>query len=243
MRLVVADDSMLLREGLARLLADAGFDVVGKAENAPELLRRVELTRPDVAIVDIKMPPTHTDEGIVAAQEIRRAHPQVGVLVLSQYLESRYAMRLLEEAPDAGRLPAQGARLGHRRARRRAPADRRGRVRHRPDDRLAAREAPARAGPARRADRARARGARPDGRGTLERRHLPGALPQPEDGRGPRAPDLPEARACSSRPTTTAACWPCSRTCAPGCRASPPRPTREVRLAGLLIALKVGALH
>jgi serine/threonine-protein kinase len=100
MRLVVADDSMLLREGLARLLTDAGFDVVGKAEDAPGLLRRVELTRPDVAIVDIKMPPTHTDEGIAAAQEIRQAHPQVGVLVLSQYLESRYAMRLLEEAPD-----------------------------------------------------------------------------------------------------------------------------------------------
>ena len=100
MRLVVADDSMLLREGLVRLLADAGFDVVGKAENAVELLRRVELTRPDVAIVDIKMPPTHTDEGIAAAQEIRRAHPQVGVLVLSQYLESRYAMRLLEEHPE-----------------------------------------------------------------------------------------------------------------------------------------------
>jgi DNA-binding NarL/FixJ family response regulator len=100
MRLILADDSMLLREGLARLLADAGFDVVGKAENAPELLRRVELTRPDIAIVDIKMPPTHTDEGIVAAQEIRRAHPTVGVLVLSQYLESRYAMRLLEEVPE-----------------------------------------------------------------------------------------------------------------------------------------------
>jgi DNA-binding NarL/FixJ family response regulator len=100
MRLVVADDSMLLREGLARLLGDAGFDVVGKAEDAPGLLRRVELTRPDVAIVDIRMPPTYTDEGIVAAQEIRRAHPQVGVLVLSQYVESRYAMRLLEDAPD-----------------------------------------------------------------------------------------------------------------------------------------------
>ena len=100
MRVVVADDSMLLREGLARLLSEADFDVVGKAENAPELLRRVELTRPDVAIVDIKMPPTHTDEGIAAAQEIRRTHPQVGVLVLSQYLESSYAMRLFEEAPD-----------------------------------------------------------------------------------------------------------------------------------------------
>lgn len=100
MRVVVADDSMLVREGLARLLADAGFAVVGKAESAPELLRRVELTRPDVAIVDIKMPPTHTDEGVAAAQEIRRSHPTVGVLVLSQYLESRYALRLLEEAPE-----------------------------------------------------------------------------------------------------------------------------------------------
>jgi len=94
---VIADDETLLREGLARLLVEAGFDVVGKAATADELLRRVELTRPDLAIVDIRMPPTHTDEGLVAAQEIRRSHPQVGVLVLSHYVESRYAMRLLEE--------------------------------------------------------------------------------------------------------------------------------------------------
>ena len=100
MRVVVADDSMLLREGLARLLVDAGFDVVGKAGDPDQLLATVRQTRPQVAIVDIKMPPTHTDEGIAAAQEIRRTHPEVGVLVLSQYLESRYAMRLLEEAPE-----------------------------------------------------------------------------------------------------------------------------------------------
>ena len=100
MRLVIADDAMLVREGLARLLAEAGFDVVGTADNASELMRQVERTRPDVAIVDIKMPPTHTDEGIAAAQAIRRDHPTIGVLVLSQYLESRYAMRLLEEAPE-----------------------------------------------------------------------------------------------------------------------------------------------
>jgi serine/threonine-protein kinase len=99
-RLVVADDSVLVREGLARLLADAGFEVVGTAEDAEGLLRRVELRRPDVAIVDIKMPPTHTDEGLAAAQAIRAAYPAVGVLVLSQYLESRYATRLLEEAPE-----------------------------------------------------------------------------------------------------------------------------------------------
>ena len=100
MRIVIADDEMLLREGLARLLTDAGFDVVGKATDGPELLRAVRLTDPDVAIVDIKMPPTHTDEGLVAAREIRSSHPGVGVLVLSHYLESVYAMRLLEEHPE-----------------------------------------------------------------------------------------------------------------------------------------------
>ena len=100
MRVVIADDSMLVREGLARLLADAGCEIVGTTENAAQLLNAVEVTRPDVAIVDIKMPPTHTDEGIIAAREIRRTHPTIGVLVLSQYLESEYAMRLLTEIPE-----------------------------------------------------------------------------------------------------------------------------------------------
>jgi serine/threonine-protein kinase len=99
MRIVIADDEMLLREGVARLLADAGFEVVGKATDGPELLRAVRLTDPDVAIVDIKMPPTYTDEGLVAAQEIRSSHPTVGVLVLSHYVESSYALRLLQEHP------------------------------------------------------------------------------------------------------------------------------------------------
>jgi DNA-binding NarL/FixJ family response regulator len=99
-RVVIADDETLLREGLSRLLEEAGFQVVGKASTAEELMRRVGLTRPDVAIVDIKMPPTHTDEGLVAADEIRSSHPEVGVLVLSHYVESRYAMRLLEEHPE-----------------------------------------------------------------------------------------------------------------------------------------------
>ena len=97
MRVVIADDEVLLREGLERLLVEAGFDVVGKVGTADDLLRKIELTRPDVAIVDIRMPPTHTDEGIVAAQEIRRSHPEVGVLVLSHHLESHYAMRLIEQ--------------------------------------------------------------------------------------------------------------------------------------------------
>jgi DNA-binding NarL/FixJ family response regulator len=99
-RIVIADDEMLLREGLARLLADAGFEIVGKATDGRELLRSVRLTSPEVAIVDIKMPPTHTDEGLLAAHEIRSSHPDIGVLVLSHYLESIYAMRLLEEHPE-----------------------------------------------------------------------------------------------------------------------------------------------
>jgi DNA-binding NarL/FixJ family response regulator len=99
-RVVIADDAMLMREGLARLLAEAGFDVAGKYPDGEELVRRIGATGAEVAIVDIRMPPTHTDEGLIAADKIRSAHPDVGVLVLSQYLDSRYAMRLLESHPD-----------------------------------------------------------------------------------------------------------------------------------------------
>jgi DNA-binding NarL/FixJ family response regulator len=100
MRVVLADDEALLREGLVRLLGEVGVEVVGKAATAPEALRSVRLTQPDVAIVDIRMPPSHTDDGILVAQTIRREHAAIGVLVLSHHLESRYAMRLLEEAPE-----------------------------------------------------------------------------------------------------------------------------------------------
>ena len=100
MRVIVADDEVLLREGLARLLAEAGFEVAGKASDATELLSLVERRRPDLVVVDIKMPPTHTDEGLAAASEIGERHPDIGVLVLSHYLEPRYAMRLLEEHPE-----------------------------------------------------------------------------------------------------------------------------------------------
>jgi DNA-binding NarL/FixJ family response regulator len=91
---------MLMREGLARLLSEAGFEVTGKYADGEELVRRMGAAQAEVAIVDIRMPPTHTDEGLVAAEKIRASHPDVGVLVLSQYLESRYAMRLLEGHPD-----------------------------------------------------------------------------------------------------------------------------------------------
>jgi DNA-binding NarL/FixJ family response regulator len=101
MRVVIADDAMLIREGTARLLEDAGVQVAGTAGDAQQLLRIVATEHPDVAIVDIKMPPTFTDEGLAAAEQIRTAHPGVGVLVLSQYLETRYATRLLEHHPAA----------------------------------------------------------------------------------------------------------------------------------------------
>jgi len=101
MRVVIADDTMLIREGTARLLQEAGVEVVGTASDARKLLQIVAQEHPDVAIVDIKMPPTYTDEGLVAAEQIRSSHPGVGVLVLSQYLESRYAARLLEHHPEA----------------------------------------------------------------------------------------------------------------------------------------------
>jgi DNA-binding NarL/FixJ family response regulator len=101
MRVVIADDAMLIREGTARLLGEADVQVVGTAGDAQQLLRIVATEHPDVAIVDIKMPPTFTDEGLAAAEQIRTAHPGVGVLVLSQYLESRYATRLLHDHPEA----------------------------------------------------------------------------------------------------------------------------------------------
>jgi len=97
MRLIVADDSLLLREGISRLLVEAGFEVVGRASTGEEALAQVEQHKPDVAIVDIRMPPTHRDEGLKAAQEIRARHPDVGVLVLSQYVELGLAARLLAD--------------------------------------------------------------------------------------------------------------------------------------------------
>jgi DNA-binding NarL/FixJ family response regulator len=100
MRVVIADDAVLLREGIARLLEEAGFDVVGQVDNGDDLLRRVGFSKPDVAVVDIRMPPTHTDEGLQAARRIRERFPAVGVLVLSQYVEPAYAMELLQSSAE-----------------------------------------------------------------------------------------------------------------------------------------------
>jgi DNA-binding NarL/FixJ family response regulator len=125
MRVVVADDAVILREGLARLLHEAGFEVVGLAADGDELLELVERTEPDVAIVDIRMPPTNTDEGLRAAQEIRRRHPSTAILVLSQHVHARYALELLasgtdgvgyllkERVSDLAELSSSVERIGH----------------------------------------------------------------------------------------------------------------------------------
>ena len=100
MRVVIAEDSVLLREGLTRLLAEAGHDVVAAASEAEEFLRQVGEHQPDVVVVDVRMPPTFTDEGLRAALVVRSTWPAVGVLVLSQYVEERYATELLSDRPQ-----------------------------------------------------------------------------------------------------------------------------------------------
>ncbi|MBV9414549.1 MAG: response regulator transcription factor [Solirubrobacterales bacterium] len=100
MRIALAEDSLLLREGLARLLTDSGFDVVAQSGDAEDLLRKVGGHKPDLAIVDVRMPPTHTDEGIRAALIIRERHPQTAVLVLSEHIEPSYALELFASGTD-----------------------------------------------------------------------------------------------------------------------------------------------
>lgn len=100
MRVAIAEDSVLLREGVARLLEDAGFQIVGQSATADDLLLKVRSYEPDVAITDIRMPPTHNDEGLLAALEIRSTYPKVGVLVLSQYVEVGLAVKLLSDSAE-----------------------------------------------------------------------------------------------------------------------------------------------
>jgi len=99
-RVVIADDAVLFREGLARVLAEGGFDVVAQAGDADELRRQVDELEPDVAVLDVRMPPTQTDEGTRLAKELHERHPQVGVLLLSQVVEARHALDLLRDHPD-----------------------------------------------------------------------------------------------------------------------------------------------
>jgi DNA-binding NarL/FixJ family response regulator len=111
MRVVIADDSILFREGVAQLLERAGFEVVGQSGTAEDLMLKVTSYKPDVAIVDLRMPPTHTDEGMRAARQIRVRYPEVGVLVLSQYVETPYMMELLKgDVEGVGYLLKDGIR-------------------------------------------------------------------------------------------------------------------------------------
>ena len=127
MRVVVADDSVLLREGVVRLLEENGFEVVGQAGDADDLIRKVRAHKPDVAVVDIRMPPTNTDDGLRAALEIRAELPDTGVLVLSQYVEEGYALDLVgDTAGGVGYLLKD--RVMDRGVRRRDPSGRRGRL-------------------------------------------------------------------------------------------------------------------
>ncbi|WP_405569409.1 response regulator transcription factor [Streptomyces sp. NBC_01167] len=109
MRVILAEDSTLLREGLVRLLAEEGHEVLAAVGDAEQLLAAVEAHTPDVVVADVRMPPTHTDEGLRAALEIRRRRPEVGVLVLSQYVEKRYATELLTPDPEGPQGAGQGA--------------------------------------------------------------------------------------------------------------------------------------
>ena len=100
-RVVIAEDSVLLREGITRLLEESGFEVAGQAGDAEDLLRKVGAHKPDVAVIDVRMPPTHTDEGLRAARRIRAEHPGTAVLMLSQYVEEAYALDLLSESTES----------------------------------------------------------------------------------------------------------------------------------------------
>jgi CheY-like chemotaxis protein len=114
MRVALADDAVILREGLSRLLEEAGFEVVGLAADAEALLELIDRTHSDVAIIDIRMPPTHTDEGLRAAKIIRERWPAIGILVLSQHVNPRYALELLSTGTDGCRGFADRAVLARR---------------------------------------------------------------------------------------------------------------------------------
>ncbi len=155
-RVVIGEDSALFREGLARLLEDAGHEITAKAHDAPSLERAVDRELPDLAIVDVRMPPDMTDDGARAARRLRESHPQLGIVLLSQHVETQHSVELV--ASGRLRLPAEGPCVRRGRLHGRAPARRRGRIGARPGGRDAAAQSAARQRPARAADaRAKAR--------------------------------------------------------------------------------------
>ena len=215
MRVVIAEDAALLREGLTRLLEDRGHPVVAAVTDGDALLAAVAEHEPDVAVVDIRMPPTHTDEGLRAALALRKTFPGTGVLMFSQYIETSYSAQLLEGGAGRRWLPAQGPGGQRGRIRRRAGAG--GGRRHRAGSRggqpaLPGQQAARRAG---HADPAGAPGARADGRRPVELR---------DRGRSRRLraarsrstwPASSPSSACPRTRATTAASWPSCGTWAP----------------------------
>ena len=199
MRVVIADDSLLVREGIASLLRRAGVEVVGEADDGDELQRVVDEHEPDVAIVDVRMPPTHTEEGLAAAREIRARHPGMGILILSQHVEVGIAMRALVESPEG---------LGYLLKERVTDLeDFAGTLRHvaaggsalDPQVVVAPARRPARRGPAEHAHRPRAPGARARRRGTHEQGDRRAARRQPARRHQARHLDLREARPAARR--------------------------------------------
>ena len=215
MRVVLAEDEGLLREGLARLLADAGFEVIGKGGGRAGPAADGHARLPDVVLTDIRMPPGHTDEGLVAAEQIRERHPDIGVLVLSHHLDSRYAMRLIEAYPQR-----RGYLLKERVSEVAVLSDALRRIAEGEcviDPTIVARlvaRGPSTARWASLTERERevlslmAEGHSNEG-------ISPHAVPLLQDDRGSHPPDLHEARARGrARPSSAGACWRCSHSCA-----------------------------
>ena len=231
MRVAIAEDGVLLREGLTHLLTAAGFEVTAQCADADALLRTVRDDPPDVAIVDIRLPPTHTDEGLRAALELRETHPDVGVLVLSQYVELGLALKLLADSAEGVGYLLKDRISRRRRVRRRGRARGQRRLGARPDDRLD----PALAAAARRsagaAHAARARGARADGHGQLQPGHRRRTGDHAAGGREVRLEHLRASSACPRARASRAACSPCCCTCAPDAFANAGRGERERRSA------------
>ena len=198
MRIVIAEDAVLLREGLAGLLEDAGHTVVARVGDAEALLAVVAEHDPDLAIVDVRMPPTYEDEGMRAAVEIRESHPRTGVLVLSQHVESRYAVELVSSGGGFGYLlkdrvldVGEFLEAAERVAAGGSALD--------PEVVKQLLSPPRGRDPLAGADAARARGPRARRRGADERRHREGAVADREDGRDARALDPREARPAAGR--------------------------------------------
>ena len=217
MRAVIVEDLALLREGIVALLRENGIDVVAQAEDGPGLVRIVAGHKPDMAIVDVRLPPTFTDEGLRAAIEARRRHPGLGVLVVSQYVEPVYTAELLASG-EAGVGYLLKERVGEVRAfidavragggGRDGAGPRGGGGAH-----ARAHGGRRRRHRAGRADAARARGARADGRGTLERRRWRGrSWSAAAPSRSTCATSSPSST-CRPATTTTGGCWRCWRTC------------------------------